>query len=510
MRAFARALIPLAVGVAAFALARAALTVDPPPAAEELEQLIGTEWYRVQVLGQSNGYACIQTDLIDTPDGPRLRVTEDLKIMISLAGQSLEASKSQVTIYDERLRPASIELAKNELGRASHLSARLEGDVLIVRTGSPEPGAPPAQVRRIEVPDDLTSDLVIPIRLLRGDLAVGDAFDFVVYDPEVEVIDRHSVTVERRDTLDGADVLVINARSEALGVDVLSWVDDRGVLLRQTVPGLMDLTLERVTEQEALAGLAPFEIQSQIAVDHHLPLVRSLRRVELRVRRNVGQAAELIPNNGRQSVAPEGDDALVTIARETPPTDGLPLPITGESLEPYLRPTKHVQSDDARIVETAQSIVGDETDAWGAAQLLCSWVYRNMHKVTSEPRPITALEALDAMRGDCTEHAILLAALGRAVGLPTRLVTGLAYVGGKFGYHAWTEVYVGRWVEMDPAWGEMTADAGHMTIYSSALDEASYARASLATGRTIGTVEIDVLGYIAADGREVRFGEEEQ
>ncbi|MGD9498102.1 MAG: transglutaminase family protein [Armatimonadota bacterium] len=507
MRTFARAVIPAGVGIVALALAWSALNVDPPPSSEELERLVGTQWYSVRVMGQPNGYACIQTDLVDGAEGARLRVTEDLRIMISLGGRELEASKSQVTVYDALLRPASIELVKDELGRASRLSARLEGETLIVRTGSPEPGGPPPKVQQIAVPADLTSDLVIPIRLLRGELDVGDRFELRVYDPEVEVLDRHIVSVERRESLGDTDTLVINARSEALGVEVLSWIDGAGVLLRQTVPGLMELTLERVTEEEALASLAPFEIKSQIPVAEHLPLVRSLREVTLRVRRTIGSAVELIPATGRQRVVAEADDAVVTIARERPPQESPSLPIGAEELAPYLQPTKHVQSDHPRIVQTAREVIGAETDAWAAAQLLCTWVHERMGKVSSEPRPITALEALEEMQGDCTEHAILLAALGRAVGLPTRLVTGLAYVGGKFGYHAWTEVYVGRWVEMDPAWGEITADAGHLVIYSTALDEASYARASLATGRTIGAIEIDLLGYVAADGREVRFGE---
>lgn len=487
------------------------IRADSPLTSEELAQLVGTEWYRVTVMGQPNGYARIETVVVPGEDGPGLRVTEELKILISLAGRDLEASKSQVTIYDQRLRPVSIELAKDELGRSSHLTARLEGDVLIVRSGPDGPNALDPVEKRIEVPDDLASDLILQARLLRGEIAVGDRLEYSVYDPEVEVLDRHIVVAERRETLDGTDTLVLSARSERLGIEVLSWVDDAGVLLRQSVPGLMELTLERVTEAEALASLAPFEIRAQIPLDRHLPLVRTLRTVNLRFCRDVGPASELIPSTGRQEVVADGDDALVTVMRERPPAGhpALPLPITGESLDECLRPTRHAQSDDPRLVATAREIIGDETDAWGAAQLLCSWVYRSMHKVTSEPRPITALEALEAMRGDCTEHAILLAALGRAVGLPTRLVTGLAYVGGQFGYHAWTEVYVGRWVEMDPAWGQMTVDAGHVQIYASTLDETSYARASLATGRTIGAVEVELLGYVSADGREVRFQEDQ-
>ena len=507
MHARLRALIPVAAALIVFTPACATLTVAPPTP-EELAQLVGIEWYRVQVMGRPNGYACIETEVVDTPDGPRLRVTEDVHILIALAGRRLEASKHQVTLHDERLRPATIELDKNEMGRASHLSATLEGDTLTVESGSSEPGAPPATVKTIEVPGDLSSDLAIAIALVRGELAVGDGLDYAVYDPELDLIDRHVVIADRREALDGVDALVISARSESLGIDVLSWVDDAGVMLRQSVPGLMDLTLERVTEEEALASLVPFELDTKIAVEHHLPIVRSLADVSLRVRRAAGPADELIPATDRQSVVAEGEDALVTIHRQTPPDAGLPLPITGESLAEYLQPTRAAQSDDPRIVDTAREIIGDETDAWGAAQLLCSWVHRSMRKVSSEPRPITALEALDAMRGDCTEHAILLATLARAVGLPTKLVTGLAYVGGGFGYHAWTQVYVGRWVEMDPAWGEMTADAGHLMIYASALDDAAYARAALATGRTIGAIEIDLIGYTAADGREVRFGEE--
>ncbi len=508
MRVWVRVLIPAAAALAVFALATCAVNVDTPPAVEELEQLVGTEWYRVQVLGQPNGYACIQTELVEGPEGPVLQVTEDLKVLISLGGNNLEASKHQVTLYDQRLRPADIEMVKNELGRTTHLSAQLEDDRLVVHTSSPEPGAPPATVNTIEVPEDLCSDLIIPLKLLRGELEVGDRFDFTVYDPEVGLLDRHTVTVDRRDTLDGVEVLVVSAHSENLGIDVISYIDEKGVLLRQTVPGLMELCLDRVSEEEALASLAPFEIDNEIAVAQHLPLVRSLRAVTLRIRRAVGSAVELIPASARQSVVADGDDAIVTISRETAPEDSRTLPITDESLAEYLLPTRHVQCDDPRIVAKAREIIGEETDAWGAAQLLCSWVHRSMTKVSSEPRPITALEALESMRGDCTEHAILLAALGRAVGLPTRLVTGLAYVGGSFGYHAWTEVYVGRWVEMDPSWGEMTADAGHLMLYASALDEASYARASLATGRTIGAIEIEVESYVSADGREVDLREE--
>jgi transglutaminase-like putative cysteine protease len=58
--------------------------------------------------------------------------------------------------------------------------------------------------------------------------------------------------------------------------------------------------------------------------------------------------------------------------------------------------------------------------------------------------------------GDCTEHAVLLAALTRACGTPARVVMGTAVVemGGKIGGygHAWSEAWVsGRWRAIDAA-----------------------------------------------------------
>jgi len=493
------------LGLAAVA---GALGPERPLTAEELGSLTGTDWYSVEILGQRSGYACVQVEVVDTPDGPGLKVTEDVKILVSLGGQQREVSKSQVTRYDARLRLMSVEMAKDEMGRTQTISAELDGDQLTI-IKSVAGSAVADDVRIITVSDEFHSDIVIPWHLSRGELGVGDELTFEMYDSEVDAIDRHRVLVERRETTeDGVEATVIRVISEKLGIKAVSRLDARGTMLRQEIEGLMGLTLVRVPEEEALAELTAFEVTGTVAVEGHLPAVRQLEEVRLRVRRRAGEAVDLIPGSRRQEVVADGDDALVTITRERPPLTVATLPIEDPELAECLASTTHAQADDPAIVAKAREIVGEETDAWAAAQKIVSWVHRNMRKVSSEPRPISAVECLDEMVGDCTEHAVLAAALGRAVGLPTRMCTGLAYIGGGFGYHAWSEFYVGRWVEMDPSWGEMTADAGHMRLHSSTLDEMSYARASLATGRTLGSIEIDLLGYRDAAGDEVDLTEE--
>jgi hypothetical protein len=66
----------------------------------------------------------------------------------------------------------------------------------------------------------------------------------------------------------------------------------------------------------------------------------------------------------------------------------------------------------------------------------------------------TASRAAANRAGDCSEHAVLVAAVARALGMPARVVVGYAMqtdgnVGGAFG-HAWAEVHDGKkWHRLD-------------------------------------------------------------
>lgn len=67
----------------------------------------------------------------------------------------------------------------------------------------------------------------------------------------------------------------------------------------------------------------------------------------------------------------------------------------------------------------------------------------------------TASETLARGQGDCTEHAVLLAALCRARGIPARLVAGLTPQNtGEMAWHLWTEVWIGRWFALDATRGK--------------------------------------------------------
>ncbi|GAC1299445.1 MAG: hypothetical protein NVSMB20_22790 [Bradyrhizobium sp.] len=99
----------------------------------------------------------------------------------------------------------------------------------------------------------------------------------------------------------------------------------------------------------------------------------------------------------------------------------------------------------------------------------------------------SAVQVLQSRRGDCNEHTHLFVALARSAGIPARVAAGLAYVNGKFYYHAWPEVYLSDWVAVDPTFGQFPADAAHLRFVVGGL----HRQAELL--RLIGSLQIDVL-----------------
>jgi transglutaminase-like putative cysteine protease len=76
----------------------------------------------------------------------------------------------------------------------------------------------------------------------------------------------------------------------------------------------------------------------------------------------------------------------------------------------------------------------------------------------------TALKTLRQGAGDCNEHAVLLAAMARAAGIPARVEAGLVYMDGRFYYHAWNSLYLGRWVTADALMNQFPADVTHIRM----------------------------------------------
>ena len=164
-------------------------------------------------------------------------------------------------------------------------------------------------------------------------------------------------------------------------------------------------------------------------------------------------------------------------------------------------PSSMIQSDDPAIVDMAREARGRQTQPLAVALALEKYVHAAVNKIDFSQVLSSALEVARTRRGDCTEHAVLLAALARASGLPARVAIGLVYVQDKqaFGYHMWTEVFVdGRWLPLDATLGKGGIGASHLKLSDSNLGDSGAGGQSTFTGllavmQVVGRLKISVL-----------------
>jgi hypothetical protein len=134
-----------------------------------------------------------------------------------------------------------------------------------------------------------------------------------------------------------------------------------------------------------------------------------------------------------------------------------------------LRPTRWLQSDHPRLRAIAAPFARMQISDARKMERLAARARQLMPRVEFGGH-YSALETLARRGGDCTEAAVLLAALGRAAGIPTRVASGLVYardayhgVGNVFTPHSWVIAYVGgEWRSFDAALEYF--DATHIAI----------------------------------------------
>lgn len=148
-------------------------------------------------------------------------------------------------------------------------------------------------------------------------------------------------------------------------------------------------------------------------------------------------------------------------------------------VEKYLLPTEFIDSGDSLIIDFAESVIGHVEDPKQQAMKLYYAVRDGFrydpYRIEFTPEGLKASKVLTQGYGYCVSKAILLAAVGRAVGIPTRL--GFADVRNHlsskklkavmqsdvFAWHGYTEFYLNnRWVKATPAFNKLLCEKTHI------------------------------------------------
>ena len=452
------------------------------------------EWSILSLGGKRCGYDSTETMRFDTATGPSYFTVEEQEFVVKRFGTAIKVLETSKTTEDENGVVINFEEINEGAGSRIESSGQRDGDDLVVTSRG--------QTRRYHLPRLAALGPEAVRRLSQAvPLKVGQHFSFATFEndyPQAPVIESGMVVgPETREIFGKKRVLwkISSASSLDAGIPMNFWVDDQSNDVESIiqVPGIGALDQLVSTREECMKQPAGAEL-----------FTTTLIRPQTAIR-NPGMMAEAtylittadpgaklsLWNEGEQKVIAQKPGAIeitVTVPKIRPEDADWQLPHADTpELHPYLQASAYLEVNAPEIQQLARRAVGTEKNPVKAAHKIQEFVRAYITKKDLRIGFASAEETANLREGDCTEHAVLCAALGRVVGLPTRCVLGLGYIPpgvdeptvangngsdtGIFGFHMWAEAWIGpgQWVAMDAALGDF--DVGHIAITKSALEE---------------------------------------
>jgi hypothetical protein len=459
-------------------------TADRTPTAAAIHS-VQREWREIFLKDKKVGYA---THMIRPFDGGYF-IQEEILLKLNVMGfGSGLYSSTQCRVNSEFLLE-SFNLIMISGAVRSHISGRVEGDVLVVETGRKGD----QRLQRIPLTEPPVIGASMSQFFKSRELHVGQIFRLPLFDPSAMAQKEMIVTVISKERLK-VQKHTYNAfrlEAEMWGKKLRFWLDEEGTTLKEE--GFMGLTTVLSSAAKAPEGLDQMDgtdLYEMVAIQPDRPLPDPTRLAYLKLDVEGMDRADF-PRDALSSARQKLQDNVLEISREEVPSHGsysLPHSAFAPELAVFLETEFNIESDDPEITAKVDEIIGEEKNPVWAARRLMHWVFRNMEK-----RPVLAVpsarEALRTRIGDCNEHATLLTALLRASGIPARLSIGLVYTRQKFYYHAWTEAYLGEWVSMDATLNQMPVDASHIKLVEGNLDK------QLEIAGLLGELKFKVIDY---------------
>jgi len=402
----------------------------------------------------------------------RVVTTQEMRIELDRAGSKVALSTSEV---DEETR-AGAPLRFESRTKVSGIESVQTG---VVREGgkvdiTTQVGGA-KQSRSIVWPADALLAEGLRLAEEKGGLAPGTHYKALAFQAEnLEAVEIDSLVGAREpvDLPDGRRELIRVDQTLRLGgspTRTLSWIEPDQTVKKLVVP-VMGYELTMLACSKACATAQ--NQSADILVHSLVPAPRAIDAKERAGRLRFTFSATDTSGEPLQFAHTDEQDARaeqgkfeVTIA----PLD--PAASTREEAPTAAdrAPNDWLQSNAPEIRKLAKQGAGDARTAQQQMQALEDFVRGYIRNKDLSVGYASALEVAKNPEGDCTEHAVLLAALGRALGIPTRVVDGLvytdAYAGGShvFVPHAWAQAYVdGHWRSFDAALRGF--DAGHVAL----------------------------------------------
>jgi len=425
-----------------------------------------TEYLAVFMEGKKVGYA------LETREGAgdRVRTTHQVSLSMIRAGIPLSFKITETCVETADGKPLGFESVQH-LGIMAMRTTGVVNEQGMVEVTTSSMGA--EQKSGFEWPKGAVMAEGERLERLKKGLKEGTSYRVKLFSPagmraidtQIRIGPKQKVDLLGR-VVSLTEVVSVAEIAAAGQVVTTSYVDEELRVLKSSLP-MMGMQIEMVacTKDFALGDNDVLELVDKMFLPAPVSLgdVGSAESIRyLVVPKSEGERL-VIPDGDNQKVEKLGNGSLVVTVKPAQPPKGAKFPYKGgdKVVLEAMKPSRFVQSDRKEIVELARRAVGKTRDAAEAARRIETFVADYMENRGLSVGYASAAEVAASRQGDCTEFAVLTAAMCRAVGIPAQVVMGFAHVKdfagvqNRFGGHAWVRAYIGgedgRWMGVDAA-----------------------------------------------------------
>jgi transglutaminase-like putative cysteine protease len=388
-------------------------------------------------------------------------------------------------------------------------------------------------------------------KLLLDSMANGvKSFSYNTVKPELGA-DLVAVTSEFK----GTDTIDVGGRGptetsmwdttiKGMSLKVTEWMDQKGTVLQMHIDsgtGRIEAVLSTQLTAEAEAEAETKSPELVDSTNVHLvepaPLLHSwsgVQKASYKVYSKTGTIEETLPSTGYQRVS-ESEDGTLVVSIDL--HEGSVATAEDLANKEFLESSAMVDATDPAVRDIAIAAVGRLYSSPDGPRSTAEIVKRAHALRVATKNHIkvfdlatgyaSASETARRASGDCSEHAVLLAALLRADGIASRVCSGLVYtertvpvndeesscaegskdcktkkaanrytsrVRGSFAWHAWTQgLIAGKWVDLDATLHAVPYSVGHVLMGTASLSDRTGHADEMRLVSLVGNLGIDVL-----------------
>lgn len=474
-------------------------------------QTIEERWYLVQLGGEKAGHSHERTERLD--DGS-IRVSSVIALAIKRGPVTVEVTVESESTESAEGEPVSM-LVRQRLGAATVETAVSfdEHTATVVETQFGQRSPP----RTFEIGGDALMPHAFARELERRIAAGEDRITLAAIEPISASVVESTYIRGPTEVVDAAGRAAPATRwtveqAAMPGVETAYYLNDEGEVIRGDIAmGGIAMTMVLAERELALSENEPAELLVSTLVRPSRPIdtPRTLEAATYIVR-SEGQPLPEIPEWASQSVEVIDEHA----ARVRVQVQGSAAARDTDRAA-ALESSAMIDATDPEIRALAQRVpLQDDDSLEGVARGCGRFVHDYINEKSLDVGFATASEVARTRQGDCTEHAVLLAAVLRARGIPARVVTGVIYVEefvgerGIFGFHMWTQALLpdgqgaSRWVDIDATLPDAGFDAAHIGLGVSTLGGSDRINTLATIAPLLGALSIEVESTSASQRKD--------